>query len=70
MPTALQIAGRAAGSAAILNVAYRAALRPRLETWGASDEEVRATLPGAEMAHASKDRPRPMGEPVPVAVGS
>ncbi|MEA2458003.1 MAG: hypothetical protein QOC95_975 [Thermoleophilaceae bacterium] len=49
MPTALKIAGRAAGSAAFLNVAYRAALRPRLGTWGALDEESRASLPGDDI---------------------
>jgi hypothetical protein len=49
MPNPLQLARRAAGSAALLNVAYRATLRPRLATWGASDQEVRASLPGDDI---------------------
>lgn len=49
MPTALHIGGRVAGVAAILNVAYRATLRPRLAAWGASDEERRARLPGDDI---------------------
>jgi hypothetical protein len=45
MSTALQIAGRAA----LLNAAYRAVLRPRLASWGATDEETRASLPGDDI---------------------
>jgi proline iminopeptidase len=32
-----------------MNVGYRAALQPRLATWGASDEEARASLPGDDV---------------------
>jgi proline iminopeptidase len=49
MPTALRIGGRVASVAAILNVAYRAALRPRLAAWGVSGEERRAKLPGDDI---------------------
>lgn len=45
MSRALQFAGRAA----LLNVAYRVALRPRLASWGATDEETRAGLPGDDI---------------------
>jgi hypothetical protein len=45
MSNALQLASRAA----LLNVAYRAVLRPRLATWGASDAEARAKLPGDDI---------------------
>jgi proline iminopeptidase len=46
---ALRTATRAVGSAALLNVAYRAMLQPRLATWGASEEEARASLPGDDI---------------------
>jgi proline iminopeptidase len=49
MTNALHIGSRVAGAAAILNVTYRAALRPRLAAWGASDEERRARLPGDDI---------------------
>jgi proline iminopeptidase len=45
MSKALQLASRAA----LLNVAYRAVLRPRLASWGATDEETRASLPGDDI---------------------
>lgn len=45
MSDALQLASRAA----LLNVAYRAVLRPRLATWGATGEEVRTGLPGDDI---------------------
>jgi proline iminopeptidase len=46
---ALRTSARALGSAALLNVAYRATLRPRFATWGASEEEARASLPGDDV---------------------
>lgn len=49
MPKVVLNAGRALGSVALLNVAYRSALRPRLATWGASEEESRAGLPGDDI---------------------
>ncbi|MEA2466261.1 MAG: hypothetical protein QOJ57_387 [Thermoleophilaceae bacterium] len=49
MPNALAKAGRALGYATFLNVAYRSAVRPSLATWGASDEEARASLPGDDI---------------------
>jgi proline iminopeptidase len=49
MSSALTAVGRALGSAALLNVAYRATLQPRLATWGASEEEARASLPGDDV---------------------
>src|SRR3954451_17644190 len=45
MSRALQLGGRAA----LLNVAYRVALRPRLASWGATDEEARSSLPGDDV---------------------
>jgi hypothetical protein len=45
MSKALQLASRAA----LLNAAYRVVLRPRLASWGATDEEARATLPGDDI---------------------
>jgi hypothetical protein len=45
MSKALQLAGRAA----LLNAAYRVVLRPRLASWGATDEEARASLPGDDV---------------------
>jgi proline iminopeptidase len=41
MSNALQLAGRAT----LLNAAYRVVLRPRLASWGATDEEARPSLP-------------------------
>jgi hypothetical protein len=49
MATPLQIAVRAAGSGALLNIAYRAALRPRLATWGATGDEARGSLLGDDI---------------------
>jgi proline iminopeptidase len=49
MLRALRAAGRALGSTALLNVGYRATLQPRLATWGASEEEARASLPGDDV---------------------
>jgi proline iminopeptidase len=49
LPRALHAAGRALGSVALLNVAYRAALQPRLASWGASEEESRAGLAGDDV---------------------
>jgi hypothetical protein len=46
---ALHTSSRILGSAALLNAAYRATLRPRLATWGASDQEARANLPGDDV---------------------
>jgi proline iminopeptidase len=48
MSKALQLASRAA----LLNVAYRVALRPRLARWGATDEEARESLPGDDILPA------------------
>jgi proline iminopeptidase len=48
-PRALRAASRALGSVALLNVGYRALLQPRLATWGASEEEAHATLPGDDV---------------------
>src|SRR3954468_19700106 len=45
MSRALQLGGRVA----LLNVAYRVALRPRLASWGATDEEARSSLPGDDV---------------------
>lgn len=49
MPTPLQLATRAACSAALLNVAYRSAIRPHLATWGATEDEARASLPADDI---------------------
>jgi proline iminopeptidase len=49
MPNALHIGSRAVSLAALLNVAYRAALRPHLAACGASEEERRARLPGDDI---------------------
>jgi proline iminopeptidase len=40
---------RTLGSAALLNVGYRATLQPRLATWGASEEEAGASLAGDDV---------------------
>jgi proline iminopeptidase len=49
MANPFQVARRAAGSVALLNVAYRAALSPRVASWGATEEEVRGSLPGDDV---------------------
>jgi hypothetical protein len=46
MANPLQVAGRAAASVALMNVAYRAVLRPCIATWGATEGEARAGMPG------------------------
>jgi hypothetical protein len=65
MPTALQIAGRAAGSAAILNVVQMGCGRAG---WYSHDRLDNGGRPSAE--RIVPEWQRPMGEPVPVAVGS
>jgi proline iminopeptidase len=49
VPRALQAAARVAGCGALVNVVYRATLRPRLATWGASEDEAHAPLPGDDI---------------------